>query len=160
MEKSREVRKTEGRQKNLRALFTLMRKVESLSVADRKTSFSSTEIRLLGEILNASYTGKRMISTQLAKTLGVTRSAISQIVNRLEREGIVKRVADDVDRKIAYIELTEKTLQSYKEDLKVCVAFVDKIVKKFGEERFETMCALTDEFCELVAMEKRAAKGK
>ena len=159
MEKNKELKKMEAQQKNLKALFTLMHRVDLLSVSDCKTSFSSTEMRLMGEILNASYMGKRMISTQLAKTLGVTRSAISQIVNRLEREGVVKRLPDDVDRKIAYVELTEQTLKMYKDDIKVCVAFVDKVVEKFGAERFNEMCASLNDFCDLVATEKGKCKG-
>ena len=84
-------------------VFSLLKKREEIIISDKKTRFSNTELRLLFEILTAKYEGKRLISTQLAKRLGVTRSAISQIVNRLEEEGVVRRVADDVDRKIAYI---------------------------------------------------------
>lgn len=149
-----------GEKKYLHALFAMIRKMETLTVADKKTRFNGTEIRLIGEILSAKYAGKRMISTQLAQTLGVTRSAISQIVNRLEAQGIVKRVADEVDRKIAYIELTDESLKAYGEDLKIYVEFTGKIVKKFGENRFEKMCELFDEFSNLVETEKRKIAEK
>ena len=146
--------KCEGAEKYLKELFSLIRKTETLAMADKKTRFNGTEIRLLGEILNAKYIGKRLISTQLAKSLGVTRSAISQIVNRLEKQGVVQRVDDDIDRKIAYIELTEEALEAYGEDLKVYVEYVGKLVEKFGEERFYTMCSLFDEFYQLVEKER------
>ncbi|MFQ7077253.1 MAG: MarR family transcriptional regulator [Christensenellaceae bacterium] len=47
---------------------------------------------LLGEVILAGYDGKRIISTQLVARLGVTRSAVSQMVNKLEARGIVRRV--------------------------------------------------------------------
>ena len=76
----------------LKEIFTLVRKVETLTTADKKTLFNNTEFRMLGEIICAKYAGKRVISTQLAQILGVTRSAISQMVSRLEEQGVVKRV--------------------------------------------------------------------
>ncbi len=143
-----------GDEKYLNDIFTMMKSMDNLSVADKETRFNSTELRMLGEILAARYVGKRLISTQLAQLLGITRSAVSQIVNRLETQGIVKRVADDVDRKIAYVEITEETLESYGEDLKISVDFVGRVVKKFGVEKFNKMCESFQEFCNFVEEEK------
>ena len=138
----------------LKEIFTLVRKVETLTTADKKTLFNNTEFRMLGEIICAKYAGKRVISTHLAQILGVTRAAISQMVSRLEEQGVVKRVPDSVDRKIAYVELTEKTYETYRKDLEVYVNFVDRLVEKFGAERFHTMISLVDEFCGLAMEEK------
>lgn len=143
-----------GNEKYLNDIFVMMKQMNNLTVADKTTRFNNTELRMIGEILAAKYVGKRLISTQLADLLGLTRSAISQIVNRLEAEGIVRRVADDVDRKIAYIEITEEVLETYGDDLKICVNFVGRVVKKFGVEKFNTMCKLFDEFCGLIEEEK------
>lgn len=143
-----------GNEKYLNDIFAMMKNMDNLTVADQKTRFNSTEIRLIGEILASRYVGKRLISTQLAKLLGITRSAVSQIVNRLETEGIVKRVPDDVDRKIAYIEITDEALNTYGKDLEVCKDFMGRVVKKFGVEKFEKMCTSFEAFCALVEEEK------
>lgn len=143
-----------GNEKYLNDIFVMMKQMNNLTVADKTTRFNNTELRMIGEILAAKYVGKRLISTQLADLLGLTRSAISQIVNRLEAEGIVRRVADDVDRKIAYIEITEEVLETYGDDLKICVNFVGRVVKKLGVEKFNTMCKSFDEFCGLIEEEK------
>ena len=103
--------------------------VPSLAVSAKETHFSDTELRLIAEILSATYEGKRLISTQLADMLGITRSAVSQIVNNLEKRNVVKRVADDVDRKIAYIELTEEAMESYLADLKIYEPFIERVVE-------------------------------
>lgn len=148
------------KEKYLNDVFTILKNVMSLSTPDKKTYFNSTEIRLLGEVLSAKYIGKRLISTQLAKALGVTRSAISQMVNRLEAQNILMRVPDEVDRKIAYIEVTENALKTYGEDLKVYIDFISRVVERFGVENFETMCKLFNEFYATVQEEKSDFVGK
>lgn len=143
-----------GNEKYLNGIFTMMKNMDNLSIADKSTRFNSTEMRMIGEIMASRYVGKRLISTQLAQLLGITRSAVSQIVNRLEEQRILKRVADEVDRKIAYIEMTDEALETYGKDLEICVDFVGRVVNKFGVEKFNNMCAAFEEFCELAAVEQ------
>ena len=138
----------------LKMLFSMFKKREQTFYSGEKTSLNSTEIRLIGEILAEESEGRRLISTRLADRLGITRSAVSQIVNNLEKEGVVRRVSDEVDRKIAYIVVTEEALERYKDDLQICVDYVGLIVKKFGEKKFETMYALIEEFVSLMETDK------
>ena len=151
MTKEKKMKKEES---YLNEIFLMIQKAEKLTVTDKKTSFNNIEMRLIGEILSSAYVGRRLISTQLATRLGVTRSAISQIVNKLEERGVVKRVSDSVDRKIAYIELTEESLKAYKSDMKNYINFIGRIVEKFGVERFDELCSLFNEFCDLAQSEK------
>ena len=149
---------TDERKRYLNMVFSMLRKKEQISFSTEKTYFSSTEIRLIGEVLSAEYEGKRLISTRIADLLGITRSAVSQLVNKLEAEGVVKRVPDAVDRKIAYIEVTDKVLEKYGEDLKLCLEFVGNIVDKFGVKRFEEMYTLFTELSELIQKEREGYK--
>ena len=146
----------ENNEKYLQMVFSLLKKRENIILSDIETHFGNTELRLLFEVLTAKYEGKRLISTQLAKILGVTRSAVSQIVDRLEKDGVVQRVADDVDRKIAYIELTEKTLETYEGDLKKCQNFINRVVDRFGEDNFCQMVELFEGFVEAINQEKKS----
>ncbi len=149
------IKKEEKSEKYLYMVMSLLKKRDNIILSDKEMHFSNTEIRLLFEILSAEYEGKRLISTQLAKVLGVTRSAVSQIVNRLEERGVVKRVADDVDKKIAYIEITEPTMAAYREDLKNCQIFIQRVIDQFGEENFDTMFSLLNSFVSLLETEKK-----
>ena len=83
----------------------MTRTMQNVVFVRGKKSFNNSEMRMLEEIVAADKKGERLISTELADKVGVTRSAISQMVNRLSAKGLVKRVPDDVDKKIAYIEL-------------------------------------------------------
>jgi DNA-binding MarR family transcriptional regulator len=144
----------------LARLFSMMKKRENMLIVDKKVHFNNTELRMICEIMAAKYEGKRLISTQLAKLLGITRSAVSQIVNRLEERGVVKRVDDEVDRKIAYIELSEDIVKLYREDLQQYLACVGAIVQEFGEDKFNTMCDLVEEFNTITQDKLKRAKKK
>ena len=144
--------------KYFKALFDLTKRSNAITLCGKDSEFNDTEIRLFSEIIMAQHRGERLISTRLANLLGVTRSAISQMVNRLEANGMVQRVADDVDRKIAYIVMTELAEKRYEEVRKILYAFTGKCVERFGEEKFEQVCALLDEFITIVEDEKAQCK--
>ncbi len=153
-------RKLTTDEKYLVAVFSLLKKREHLVVANKKMTFNDTEIRMITEIIMAKAEGKRLISTELAKRLGVTRSAISQIVNRLEENGVVKRIPDEVDKKIAYVEITDAAHGQYEADFKLCSAFIGRVVERFGKDKFEQMCALVDEFISALDDEKNKERAK
>ncbi len=134
----------------LARIFSLLKTRNRIVFHNDKTHFNDTELRMISEIVSASYEGRRLISTQLADLLGVTRSAISQIVNRLEGQGVVQRVADAVDKKIAYIELADGVMDAYGVDMNTCFEFLHEVVGKFGEERFFRMCDDFENFIDLV----------
>ena len=135
----------------LHKIFAMFRTVESTVNAQRHEYYNNTEIRLMSEIGYAACCGERLISTQLATRLGLTRSAVSQIVGKLEKEGVVRRVDDEVDRKIAYVELTEKSLYTYRSIIDDYAAFVGRVIAYMGTAKMEKFLALSDEFYASVA---------
>lgn len=147
-------------EKYLNKLFQLLKKRETVAITGKKAEFNDTELRLIGEVLSAKVAGKRLISTQLATALGVTRSAVSQIVNHLEERGVVRRVADEVDRKIAYIEVTDEVLSQYQQEIKTCANFAGGLVRKYGVEKFNTMCKMLNDFLDLFEEEKKRIQDK
>ena len=135
----------------LSQIFEMLRKRDEIFVIEKNVRFNKTELRLLSEVVGAKTTGDRVISTQLASRLGITRSAVSQIVNRLEEQGVLNRVAADDDKKIAYIEISDSVFQMYKEEILKCHVIVNGIVKEFGEKKFEQLSVLYNDFMELVS---------
>ncbi len=134
----------------LSKIFSMCKKMENITMQKEKTQLNTTELRLVGEIIFAGCEGKRLISTQLAKRLCITRSAVSQIVNNLESRGIVKRVADSVDKKIAYVELTDSSLEVYQAAKESAERSVGKIIEEFGRENLDQLLALSDKFWKVV----------
>ncbi len=128
--------------------YDVVKKRDEIAQKLPASPFNQTELRMLTEILIAGRKGERLISTRLADRMGITRSAVSQIVNNLEARGVVVRVADAVDRKIAYIELTPKMETTCKKTLNVAKEYTEHLIERFGLEKFNTMCSLFEEFYE------------
>lgn len=141
----------ETNEKYFAEIFSVIKKMETLSFSGVKNILNDSEIRLLSEIVYAKCNGEGIISAKLAKRLGITRSAVSQMVNKLEEKNIVKRVADDVDRKIAYIDFTDKAMEVYLRERQVCVDLTGKIIETFGEEKLRNLIDLCEEFSNTVS---------
>ena len=130
----------------LQELYSIARRLESAQLFNHAFPFNNTEMQLIKEILRAKGTGGRMISSRLAKVLGITRSAVSQMVSKLEAKNVVQRVPDDKDRKIAYIELSDTARAQY-EDMKERVnAILSSVIGELGDEKVETFVKSAHEF--------------
>ena len=130
----------------LQELYSIARRLESAQLFNHAFPFNNTEMQLIKEILRAKETGGRMISSRLAKVLGITRSAVSQMVSKLEAKNVVQRVPDDKDRKIAYIELSDTARAQY-EDMKERVnAILSSVIGGLGDEKVETFVKSAHEF--------------
>ena len=130
----------------LQELYSIARRLESAQLFNHAFPFNNTEMQLIKEILRAKETGGRMISSRLAKVLGITRSAVSQMVSKLEAKNVVRRVPDDKDRKIAYIELSDTARAQY-EDMKDRVnAILSSVIGELGDEKVETFVKSAHEF--------------
>lgn len=130
----------------LRKIFVMFREVEVAVSAQRHEKYNNTEVRLMNEIVYATGMGERVISTQLASRLGITRSAVSQIVAKLEGEGVLRRVPDEVDKKIAYVELSERSMATYRALIQDYTDFVGKVIAYMGVSKMDKMLTLVDEF--------------
>jgi DNA-binding MarR family transcriptional regulator len=128
----------------------MLKEVQIASTAQKNERFNNTEVRLMSEIVYAKSKGERLISTQLADRLALTRSAISQIVAKLEEEGVVRRVPDEIDKKIAYVELTEATEEKFGKVVDSYAEFIGQVVARFGVKKMDKMLSLVREFSEAV----------
>ena len=93
---------------------------------------------MLREVILEAEKGKNIISSELARRLGITRSAVSQIVTKMEQRGIVNRVSSPTDRKIAYICLSESSMAVFEEQCKRANETMKRIVELYGEDKIRT----------------------
>ena len=127
--------KTTGSDWLMQEVYKLVKKLAAVKIFDHGFMFNNTEIQMMKEIVRVKEEGGRIISSRLAKELGITRSAVSQMVNKLEKQNIVMRVPDERDKKIAYIELSSDANVVY-EDIKGRIsAVMSEILAKLGEEK-------------------------
>ncbi len=131
-------------------LFQAVESVEGLKFFSDGAELSRTEFRLLREVVAEQTKGNDIISSELARRLGVTRSAVSQIVTKLEKSGIVVRAAAPDDRKIAYVRLSEKSLALYEKQCRQANRLLNRVAEQFGKERTKQLSEDCDEFIRLL----------
>lgn len=130
----------------MQEIYAIGKRLEELKIFHRAMPFNNTEMQMMREIIAAKERGGRVISSGLAKLLGITRSAVSQMVKKLESKGVVRRVPDSRDKKIAYIELSDKARSIYEESRARVNGLLERIVAKLGEEKVEHFITGTNEF--------------
>lgn len=130
----------------MQEMYAIGKRLEELKIFHRAMPFNNTEMQMMREIIAAKERGSRVISSGLAKLLGITRSAVSQMVKKLEAKGVVRRVPDSRDKKIAYIELSDKARSIYEESRARVNGLLERIVEKLGEEKVEHFITGTNEF--------------
>lgn len=140
--------------------FQIVRDMENTDFFAGVSKLSRTEFRLLREVvMEEEEKGKSIISSELARRLGITRSAISQIVTKLEMKGIVKRVDSPTDRKIAYIRLSDSSLTVFEEQCKEANAIMERVVELVGEEKMNAFFHAYEAVGDAVAKAIKEAKG-
>ncbi len=129
-------------------LLQLAKEMESVAVFFESEHFSKTEFRLLREVVFEQKQGKKIIASELARRLGITRSAVSQLINKLEERGIVERTHSPTDRKISYVELTENANTLFAREYERANEVLNRVVEAVGKEKLNTLVSASEEFVE------------
>lgn len=146
--------------KYLVKLIQTSKELENLDFFMGKAELSKTEFRLLQEVIIERGKGRNIISSELARRLGITRSAVSQIVTKLEEKNIVKRTAAEHDRKIAYIKLSDYAASMFEQQQARANVFMEKVIGEYGVERFENLIGEYDDLCKAFEKIKSETEGE
>ena len=86
--------------------------------------------------------------SDIAQQLGVSNPAASQMVDRLEQQGLVERVVHPADRRVRMVQLTEKGHSLVKEGIDVRLRWISDLTRMLSPDQQETivitLAALTD----------------
>ena len=138
----------------------ITKEMENLDLFADAAKLSRTEFRMIREILMERERGKDIISSELARRLGVTRSAVSQVVSKLEKRNIVMRAAAPDDKKIAYVRLTKHSLAIFNEQCAQANAIMERVCETMGEEQMNELVTLYGKFCEALGEAKKSISAK
>lgn len=136
-------------------LFGIMRTVDELKLFGDPVRLSRTELKLVMEVLAERSKGRDIISSELARRLGVTRSAVSQLVTKLEGSGIIARAAAPDDKKIAYVRLSERALAEFERQCREIDELFAVCAEKFGKERMQRLSVDSIDFVALLKEERK-----
>jgi len=85
--------------------------------------------------------------TDLSLKMGIAKSTLSGLVQRLENEGYVHR-GKGKDKRVYLISITEKGKSVIQSVIEKRIAFIEKISKRLGKERSEKLMDLLIRFKE------------
>ena len=91
------------------------------------------------------------VSPEILKDeLGVSKSAISQMLSTLESEGLVRREIDPDDRRRIIVLPTDKTKALSEHLTDHMDELVETVIERFGAEKAETLLNLVEELTEVI----------
>ncbi|SDG85245.1 DNA-binding transcriptional regulator, MarR family [Vibrio xiamenensis] len=96
---------------------------------------TSTQAKVLFQIYHFRFDRP----SQIGKSLNVDNSAITRMLDRLEKKGLLLRVPDPSDRRSIVIQLTESGVDVVKRSLPLARSAIDELTQALSEEEIEQL---------------------
>jgi len=93
---------------------------------------------VLSELEHAAET---LTMSQLSQKLMVSNGNVTGVVDRLQRDGYVRREASPTDRRVQYIALTEKGVSSFQEMARVHEQWITELFADMSTAEIKTLLA-------------------
>lgn len=81
-------------------------------------------------------------ASQLSVRSQISRSAVSQILNSLEKKDLIERVVGTFDRRVVYVRLTANGQNITASVQKFMYHFIGKIIAELGNQNTDTLISL------------------
>ena len=86
--------------------------------------------------------GEPVILSKLANQLMRNINSVSELVNRMEKAGLIEKIKDLPDKRAVRIELTKKGEKIFQENAKPNLDFVDRVFSTFNERDMKSFLRL------------------
>lgn len=84
------------------------------------------------EVIFVAMQNKANTVTHIASSLGITLGTCTTNIDRLVKKGLVNKVKKTDDRRIVYIELTEKGIQTHLKHISIHKKLINKAISKLS----------------------------
>lgn len=84
----------------------------------------------------------RMTQSEIGRRLNVTSSNVTRLIDGLEQDGLVHRIADTSDRRVTYVELTDAGRVMAERVVPAVLQFAMDVAKEFTPEELQTLLGL------------------
>ena len=120
-----------------------------------------SEMMALGCICRAYERREKALSpSEIGDILGISRPAITAILNTLEEKGLIIRTMDHLDKRRILVELSQKGKAGLEEVEKELLARVGLIMQTLGQEESEQLLSLLNKAVEVEAnYQKQQERG-
>jgi len=135
-----------------RTLFSLVMRFSSYLPSNEEVSDMKTT-ELYAFLYVALFGPKKM--KEIAEFLSTTKSNVTNVVDSLEKRGLVVREMDPVDRRTYRVVLTEKGKKIFEEILSNFESLLKSVLEKFSEEDFKVVSEGFNRMVEALSREGR-----
>lgn len=118
---------------------SLMEFKNSLGICNFSKELSETEFKLISLVTKSQEKGENINLTTLSNELNVTRSAITQIANKLEKKDYIEKYALSTNKKEVYLKIGKKAIEQYNYIVNKVSEFFERLFKEIGQEGIENL---------------------
>ncbi|MDY0235424.1 MAG: MarR family transcriptional regulator [Gudongella sp.] len=116
----------------------------------QRSDLNMTELMLMkGVAKNSLFSGDNMNLSEIHNKLHITKSAISQMMNSLEKKGYIEREIDKTDRRKVIVTLTRTGLDVLKEARESSNQIFEEIISRLGDENTKQLIELLDKVSDI-----------
>lgn len=108
------------------------------------------ELAILTRIVeNSPCSDNNIGMAEMVANLHITKPAISQIMNSLEKRGYIERKKDKVDRRKVVVILTQDGMNVLNKSKEQVDKIFEEIISRFGEDNTKQMISLIEKLAEV-----------
>ena len=74
----------------------------------------------------------------------------SKMLNNLEDKGYINRLSDKKDRRVTYIDLTQKGVDLLQKHHRSMINYTNEVINRLGEEDTKTLVKLLNKLCNII----------
>ncbi len=151
---------TLGEYAHAQQLFEAMNRMRMVWAQLQPVGLRRSEIGALGAVAHLEKMGAEAVTiSSLAREMGQSVPGVSQKVSELEKQGYVRRVADEKDRRVVTVELTDEGRQVAEESLRDFLVRIEQALDRMGEEKSQTLFNLMQQLTETLETMVQEQKG-
>lgn len=136
----------------MQEILAVHKSMDFSKLFNRIFPFNPTEFQMMKIVLEAEQKHESIISSDIARSLGITRSAVSQMVKKLEDRNILVRETNENDKKSANLRLSQSSRAFYIDVKNEIVKCYTDIVEEIGYDKMvdflETYLKIANAFSE------------
>lgn len=129
---------------NQKRIHNFMEKFMNLRLLMKRTHKKDNNTRFVLVILHSIDEGKPVMISQISQKMEISNAASTQIVDNLEKQGWVHRIQDENDRRVIWVDLTEKGNKILKQTFKETSKMMEGLIQFIGEEDFDHLNRILD----------------
>ena len=106
----------------------------ALGINNFSKDLSETEFRLISLVYEAQDSDYNIKLTEISEKLNVTRSAITQVTNKLVEKEYIEKYTLPSNKKEVYLRIGKKAIEQYDKVVAKITFFFEKLFEEIGQE--------------------------